>query len=139
MQEVWRLIRFLSAGASNALIGFATFTLLFVIGLTPQLSLVLTYTLCVTIAYILQSRLVFRPQGRPRYVAFLIVYFIAYFVNVGLLELMMHNAYHPVFAQGLLTFVSAAVSYTGLSIVFLGKLPLLRVSVGPPLGPPQSE
>ena len=49
------------------------------------------------------------------------------------------NNIDPVVAQGLLTFVSAAMSYVGLSIVFSGQLPLLRISIGPPLGPHRSD
>jgi len=109
------------------------------LGLTPQVALIITYVICVAIAYFLQSRLVFRSRSKPRYIAFLVVYVVAYLTNGGLLGLLIRNNIDPVVAQGLLTFVSAAVSYVGLSIVFSGQLPLLRISVGPPLGPRRSD
>lgn len=116
-----RFGRFLVVGAINTAFGYAVYALLLLIGLPPQVALVLAFVIGTTWNYFTTARLVFRASGFRRLPHYIAAYLTVYAANAFSLEAALTRGVNPYLAQALLTPVFAVLAFVLLSLVFRGQ------------------
>lgn len=116
-----RELRFLVVGTVNTAVGYGSFALLHELLFDEvrfgyMVSLVLSYALAITSAFVLYRRYVFRVTGRVLrdLVAFVGVYLVSIGVNLALLPVLVELAGVPVLlAQAVVLAITVVVSFVG--------------------------
>jgi putative flippase GtrA len=117
-----RIARFIVLGAVNTVLGYAVYAVLIVLGMVPQLALVVSFAFGIVRNYFTTARLVFGQRGFQRLPAYLLGYVTIYVVNAGLLHLVLICGLAPLVAQAVLLPFVAVFAYVLLSYVFTGRL-----------------
>ncbi|MBP7902320.1 MAG: GtrA family protein [Spirochaetes bacterium] len=90
-------IRFLLTGGLNTLVGYIIFAVSFWVSAHEALSLIIDYGIGALFNYLSYSKLVFNGYKSKRFVSFIAIYIIAYFLNYALVKATMRifgiNAY----------------------------------------------
>lgn len=114
-------VRFLAVGGTNTVVGYALFSAftLWVFAGVPfgyLLSLILSYAISITLAFVLYRRFVFPVKGRivSDFIKFVGVYLVAIGINAVLLPLLVEVVgLHPLLAQAISLVLTTLLSYFG--------------------------
>jgi len=114
-------VRFLAVGAVNTGLGFALFVTfdLLVFRSVPfgyLISLAVSYSIAITVAFVLYRRFVFQVSGRivSDFLKFIGVYVVAIGVNAAALPVLVEIVdLSPLLAQGIVLVCTTAISYFG--------------------------
>ncbi|MDT7950942.1 MAG: GtrA family protein [Acetobacteraceae bacterium] len=118
-----KLVRFLAVGGLNALFGYAMFALGVLVGLPPEVALLVATVLGVLFNFITTGRLVFGVSNRRLLPRFCLVYGAVYLLNSAVLRLLVVAGVSPFLAQAGLVPISAAVTFLLMkSFVFSERL-----------------
>lgn len=119
---VRRFMRFLVAGAVNAVFSYSLFAVLILVSLPPQTALILTFLISILWNYLTTGRYVFGQRNFRRLPAFFSCYVIIYSFNAGALHLALGAGLSALVAQAILTPVVAVLSFVLLSLALTGGL-----------------
>lgn len=114
-------VSFLMVGATNTLVGFATFSALTIwvfhdVHLGYLLSLAISYAIGISLAFVLYRRFVFKVRGYfiRDFARFTSVYLVAIAVNTAALPLLVEVlALHPLIAQTFILLATTLLSFFG--------------------------
>ena len=114
-------VGFLIVGATNTLVGFATFSALTIwvfhdVPLGYLLSLGISYAIGISLAFVLYRRFVFKVRGYfvRDFARFTSVYLVAIAVNTAALPLLVEvMALHPLIAQTIILLATTLLSFFG--------------------------
>ncbi|QDM33318.1 GtrA family protein [Tardiphaga sp. vice352] len=117
-----RFARFLVVGALNAAVGYGLFVGFVLLGLAPEIALLLATILGVVFNFVTTGHYVFGNRDRSRVLRFIAVYAAVYVFNAAALRLMTVLSVPPLAAQLLLLPIAAIMTFVALrSFVFKGK------------------
>ena len=114
-------VRFLIVGGINTAVGYAVFALVYGLVLSDVrlgylVSLVVSYAVAISMAFVLYRRFVFRVTGHVvrDFVAFVGVYAVSISTNALILPLLVEVVgVHPLVAQAVAVVVTTLISYVG--------------------------
>lgn len=114
-------IRFLVVGGINTVLGYAIYSalVLWVFGSAPLgyvISLVVSYAIAITVAFVLYRRFVFRVSGHVfrDYFRFVGVYLVSIAINTAVLPLLVEFVgLSPLIAQAIVLIVTTLISFFG--------------------------
>nr|WP_070959190.1 GtrA family protein [Hyphomonas sp. Mor2] len=112
-----RFIKFLLVGLVNTGFGYAVYAVLVLLGLTPQVALLLSFAIGVLWNYLTTARFVFEITGFGRLPAYCICYVFIYALNAGILQFAIDKNIEPLLAQAVLTPIFAVITFALLSRV----------------------
>lgn len=119
--------RFLVVGIGNTAIGYAViFAAMYLVGLSPELSNILGYALCLMLSFVLMRNYTFRSKGnyRGELLRFLFVFAVAYVLNLGALAYMVRVAHmHDGVSQIVAGAVYVATSFLMNKYLVFGGVP----------------
>lgn len=126
--DLWRFVKFLFVGVVNTGFGFAAYAFfLRVVGLNPHLALACAYVIGVIWNFMTHSRVVFHSGSVWRLPLYAITYTVIYSINSFLLEHMISDVgVSDLWAQAILVFPMAMLTFVGVSVVLTGRLPFSR-------------
>ena len=104
-------MRFLAAGGVNTLFGFAAYSLSIAAGITVWLALLVGMLLGTVFNFFTIGGYAFRELSPARFPRFVLCYLLVYFVNLGLIELILTLLNNKILAQAILVFPMAMLSY----------------------------
>lgn len=103
------MLRFLVVGVANTVFGYAVYALAVLVGVSPQLALILQFLLGALWNFRMHARLVFAVEGWGRLPAYIGAYLLIYAANALALRFVLAQGVGPLAAQLLiLPFVVAA-------------------------------
>ncbi len=106
-----QFFKFLIVGGVNTLFGYSCYAAFYLFGLSPWLALLLASFLAVIFNFFTFSRVVFKNYGTGNFIRYIIVFFILYFINKGLLEMIIVSGGNPLYIQAFLAPVMACLSF----------------------------
>ena len=108
-----KIIRFISVGILNTIVGYAIYALLIWLNLPPQVALLLSTIAGVTFNYFSIGRLVFQSQGGLTvFIRFIASYCVVYVVNAQVLSFLIKSLHMtPYLAQALCVPLNVAASW----------------------------
>jgi putative flippase GtrA len=109
-----RFVRFLAIGTFNSSIGYGIYALLVVLGLLPELSLLVATIIGVLVAFRTTGRLVFRSSDNSLLFRFVAVYAAVYLINAGLLRWLVMGGVAPLVGQALLLPLTVVTSFVAM-------------------------
>lgn len=112
-----RFIKFLFVGLVNTGFGYGVYALLVILGMPPQMALLLSFVIGVLWNYLSTARFVFEVSGFGRLPAYGLCYVGIYGVNAGTLQVALNTGIQPLLAQAILTPIVAVISFILLSWV----------------------
>jgi putative flippase GtrA len=117
-----RFVRFLAIGTFNSAIGYGIYALLVLLGMIPELGLLIATIVGVLVAFRTTGRFVFRSRDNSLLVKFVAVYAAVYLLNAGLLRLLVVLGVAPLLAQALLLPLTVVCSFLAMRrFVFNGQ------------------
>ncbi|MCB2117111.1 MAG: GtrA family protein [Rhodobacteraceae bacterium] len=148
--DLWRFVKFLFVGVVNTGFGFAAYAFfLRVVGFDPHLALACSYVIGVLWNFMTHSKVVFHSGSVWRLPLYVINYVVIYYINLFLLEHLIAYfegaglwartdlaqragiAEHAdLWAQAILVFPMAMLTFIGVSIVLTGRIPFLSKLFG---------
>lgn len=125
--DLWRFVKFLFVGVVNTGFGFAAYAFfLKVVGFNPHLALACAYVIGVIWNFMTHSKVVFHSGSVWRLPLYAITYTVIYSINAFLLEHLISDVgVSDLWAQAILVFPMAMLTFVGVSIVLTGRLPFL--------------
>ncbi len=132
-------VRFVLVGAINTVVGYVSYSalVLWVFGGVPfgyVISLIVSYALAITIAFVLYRRFVFRVTGHVMrdYVRFVGVYLVSIGLNAAALPVLVeYVGLSPLIAQAIVLIVTTLISFFGHK-----SFSFRRAGEPQPTGPP---
>jgi putative flippase GtrA len=112
--ELRRFLRFLAVGGLNALVGYAIFAALILLGLPSPAAVVLGTVLGVLFNFLSTGTLVFRDRTAGRLPRFLAVYAAQMGLNIAALKALERAGLHPLLAGALLLPPLAVFTYLAM-------------------------
>lgn len=107
--ELRRFARFLVVGLLNTAFGYLLFAGGILLGLGPEIALLVATILGVCFNFVTTGRLVFADRSQSRIVRFVLAYLVTYLFNVALLRALVSSGIPPLAAQAIaLPFVVVA-------------------------------
>ena len=131
--DLWRFVKFLFVGVVNTGFGFAAYAFfLRIVGFNPHLALACSYVIGVLWNFLTHSKVVFGSKGVWKLPLYVINYVVIFTINSFLLEhLIADVGVSDLWAQAILVFPMAMLTFIGVSIVLTGRVPFLRKLIGP--------
>jgi putative flippase GtrA len=109
-----RFLRFLMVGTFNSAIGYGIYALLVLLGVLPELGLLVATIIGVLVAFRTTGGLVFRSRDNSLLIRFIAVYAAVYLINAGLLRLLVMMGVAPLVAQALLLPLTVVLSFLAM-------------------------
>lgn len=103
--------KFLVVGIVNTLFGYGVFATLVLLGISPMLSLVVTYMVGVLFNFATTRKFVFSGSRRSSLLRFVAVYVVIYLFNLALLNLATTAGASPLVGQAICLPVLAMLSF----------------------------
>jgi putative flippase GtrA len=120
--SVRRFRRFLIVGALNSAVGYGVFVCLLLVGLMPELALLVATVFGVLFNFVATGRFVFPDRDKSRLPQFIVVYFLIYVLNALALRYVTYLGIAPGLAQLSLVPPAAVASFLALrTFVFKEK------------------
>jgi putative flippase GtrA len=120
----YKFLRFLIVGALNTAIGYGIYSLLVLLGLFPELALLIATILGTVVNYATTGRLVFGNRGNGRLFRFVLVYGVVYLPNAATLRLLLHAGLGPLTAQAIVLPAAATATFFAFrKLVFRQRSP----------------
>jgi putative flippase GtrA len=88
-------------GALNTAIGYGIYSILILLGLFPEIALLVATILGTAVNYTTTGRLVFENRGHGRLFRFVLGYTVGYLPNAASLRLLVHAGLGPLTAQAI--------------------------------------
>lgn len=103
--------KFLVVGGLNTVIGYSIFALVTLLGFGPGIALMLTYIIGVPVNYFTTGQMVFDSSSIKSFLLFIMSYISIYFVNWGLLTLLIRFGLNQLLAQAIIVPFIAILSF----------------------------
>lgn len=97
--ETRRFVRFVAVGLLNAAFGYTLFAAGILVGLGPEIALLIATVLGVCFNFLTTGRLVFADRDQSRIVRFVLAYVASYLINVAMLRGLVGAGVPPLLAQ----------------------------------------
>jgi len=123
-QHIFRLPKFIATGLLNTVIGYGLYSAGILTGARPATALAIATAAAAVCNYFTTARLVFSERGFGRLPPFLLVYAGIYYLNLVLLEGLLHLGAPALAAQALTLPFMALLSYAAMTLwVFRRRRP----------------
>lgn len=109
-----RFLRYLVVGTFNSAVGYGIYAVLVLLGLVPELALLLATIIGVFIAFRTTGRIVFGNKDGALLFRFIAVYATIYLINAALLRLLVVLGLSPLIAQAMLLPVTVVITFLSM-------------------------
>jgi putative flippase GtrA len=106
-----QFVRFLAVGGLNTAIGYAIYAILILLGLVPELALLVATIIGIMVNYFTTGRMVFGNRGNGLFFKFMLVYAVMYVLNAVALRGLLLAGIAPLIAQAIILPVTAIATF----------------------------
>jgi putative flippase GtrA len=106
-----QFVRFLVVGGLNTAIGYGIYAILIVLGLVPELALLVATIIGITVNYFTTGRMVFGTRGDGLFFKFMLVYAVMYILTAVALRGLLLAGIAPLIAQAIILPVIAVATF----------------------------
>ena len=106
-----QFVRFLIVGGLNTAIGYGIYAILILLGLVPELALLMATIIGIVVNYFTTGRMVFRNRGNGLFFKFMSVYAVMYVLNAVALRGLLLAGIAPLIAQAIILPVTAIATF----------------------------
>lgn len=125
-ERTQRFMRFVLVGLLNTAFGYSVYAAFIVLGVTPQIALLMQFVIGAIWNFFTHARLVFDSRGYRRLPIYLACYALVYAINAILLKLALLAGLGPLVAQALILPITVVLSFVLISQALQGGAPKVR-------------
>ena len=119
-----QIVRFILIGLVNTAFGFGAYTVLVLLGVSPQPALAVAFVMVVIWNYWTHGRFVFQSNGIRKLPFYALCYLGVYGFNSLSLEFALSHDIGPIISQAMITPFAATMSYFLIGRVLTGHFPI---------------